>query len=328
MGDLSGISSSSSNSKDEKPVVVRVKRKSTQAPLDALWLEINERPLKRPLLDFGNLSISSSSADKGELKTKKVLVQHVETVRSSEETKSVLQSFMPNYDNAKEFKMKLEERRRMFKQDKKHDQLRLASRQEHEDLVRSARFEQLWKSRKGDKETGNDPIHEFCHLYDVVRIDVEEEMSTGRQKHKDSLLEDETILCNYMPLLREFLPTAASEIESEINAKSSQQDGYVYDFYTVGDDSNDNNEDSSTVYPLVQVDEDDDYYDGPIQSEFESDDSNAEDNPRNDYPDEESLEEEELESSSSCDQSEDEENMYEEEIVDDDEEVDRRWGYR
>lgn len=50
--------------------------------------------------------------------------------------------------------------------------------------MRNARFEQLWKSRKGNKETITDPFHELCHLYDVVRVDVEEELSTKRQELK------------------------------------------------------------------------------------------------------------------------------------------------
>ncbi|KAJ8649505.1 hypothetical protein MRB53_002528 [Persea americana] len=97
-------------------------------------------------------------------------------------------------------------------------------------------------------------------------------------------------------------------------------------------------------YLRVQVDDDDcnDYYEGPIRSEFESDDSNDEDNPRNDYPDEESSEDDEHENRSSNDQSEhdelenrspshqsEQENyMYEEDVVDDDEEGDWRWEYR
>lgn len=70
--------------------------------------------------------------------------------------------------------------------------------------------------------------------------------------------------------------------------------------------------------------------------------STDEDNPRNDYPDEESSEDDEHENRSSNDQSEhdelenrspshksEQENyMYEEDIVDDDEEGDWRWEYR
>lgn len=61
--------SSSAKSSDvggDKPVIVRVKRKLGQSPLEALWIEINERPVKRPLLDFQKLSLASlSSPTKG-----------------------------------------------------------------------------------------------------------------------------------------------------------------------------------------------------------------------------------------------------------------------
>ncbi|XP_058110550.1 RNA-directed DNA methylation 4 [Magnolia sinica] len=323
------MASSSSDSKDEKPVVVRVKRKSSQEPLDAFWLEISERPLKRPFLDFQNLSISDSSAIKEELKTKKLLVQHLETVSSSEATKDILQSVRPNSGDVKEFRMKLEERRHRFKQDNRHDQLRSTARQKHEDLVKSARFEQIWKRRKGNKgAVPDDSLHEFCHLYDVVRVDVGEERSSNVQE--TSHLDDNAILCNYLPLIREFLPAAASEIESDMASYRCEQDGYVYDLYTVGNDLSMTVEDDCTMYPLVQVDNDDDYYDGPLQCEFESDDSNAEDNPLNDYPDEESSDDEEVGSKSSYDQSEDDGSACEdeEEILDGDDEDDWRWEHR
>ncbi|GFP80551.1 RNA-directed DNA methylation 4 [Phtheirospermum japonicum] len=88
--------SSSTPAISNKPVVVRVKRKAFQSALDAFWLEIHERPLKRPLLDFGKLSISDVSSSRvEELKTKKILVRHVETVTNSESTFDVLRSFVP-----------------------------------------------------------------------------------------------------------------------------------------------------------------------------------------------------------------------------------------
>ncbi|XP_077247858.1 RNA-directed DNA methylation 4-like isoform X2 [Tasmannia lanceolata] len=310
---------SSLSSANGKPVVVRVKRKAFQARLDAFWLEINERPLKRPFLDFGNLSISDSSG-KEELKTKKLLVHHVETVSSSEATKEILQSFMPNSGDKKEFSRKIEERRNMFKHENKQDHLKSVARRKREDLAKSARFEQIWKSRKGNTEAAyDDSINEFCHLYDVVRVDAEEETSSKMQEQESASLEDNAILCNYLPLIREFLPTAAAEIESDMNTYSFKQDNYVYDLYAIGDDLSRTEEEDLTMYPLVQVD-DDDYYDGPTQSEYESDDSNAEDNPMNDYPDEESSDDEERGSRSSYDQSDDAESEYEEEVVDEDDE--------
>ncbi|XP_010256965.1 PREDICTED: RNA-directed DNA methylation 4 isoform X2 [Nelumbo nucifera] len=291
-----GSSSFSSKIMNEKPVIVRVKRKSSQSRLDAFWLEINERPLKKPLLDFGKLSISDSTG-KEELKTKKVFVQHLDTVTSSEATIDILQSFVPNASDASELRTKLEERRHTFKQDNKQNQLLSKARQKHEVLSKNARFEQIWKRRKGRKDTmPDDSLNEICHLYDVVCVDVEEEISSEveEQKCSETSLEDNAILLNYLPLLREFVPSAAAEIESDISAYKSEQDlkdDYVYDLYMMKDGLSYEECDSNS-YPLVQVDDEDDFYGGPIQSEFESDDSNAEDNPLNDYPDEETSEDE------------------------------------
>ncbi|XP_042513237.1 RNA-directed DNA methylation 4 isoform X2 [Macadamia integrifolia] len=335
MADAGESSSSPSSSKpmNEKPVVVRLKRKASQSRVDGLWLEITERPVKRPLLDFGKLSISDSTG-KDELKTKKIFVQHVETVSNSEAAVDILHSFVPETSDTSGFRTKIEERRHTFKQEnQKRDRLLSRAKQNHEVLEKNARFEQIWKSRKENKETVlDDSLREICHLYDVVRVETDEEASIEAEERVDTSLEDNTILCNYLPLIREFLPNAAAEIESDIQAYMSEQgastDGYVYDLYTVND--NPDATDVSDAYPLVQVD-DDDFYDGQSHSEYESDDSNAEDNPLNEYPDEETSEEDEVhshseaedvESSASGNQSEhlseDVDALYEKEVLDDD----------
>jgi len=46
-------------------------------------------------------------------------------------------------------------------------------------LAKDARFEQIWKSRKGNKGTGTGTKHdkallEICNFYDIVRVDNEE----------------------------------------------------------------------------------------------------------------------------------------------------------
>ncbi|KAA8549480.1 hypothetical protein F0562_001164 [Nyssa sinensis] len=152
----------------------------------------------------------------------------------------------------------------------------------------------------------DETVHEMCHLYDVVRVDVEETTNVV-QEQEETELEDHRIMCNYLPLLKEFIPSAAAEVESDIHAymyKRASRDDYVYDFYAV-EDCVSVTEDTPNQLPLVQVDDDDGFYDGPVESEFESDDSNAEDNPMNDYPDEETSEdEEEVESITSNDESE------------------------
>ncbi|XP_062173081.1 RNA-directed DNA methylation 4 isoform X2 [Alnus glutinosa] len=293
---------------DDKPVIVRVKRKASQSCLDALWLEISERPLKRPLLDFENLSISNSSG-KEEFKTKKVLVQHVETIRSSETTIDVVQSFVePNSVDASEGKTNFEERKRAFKKENRQGQLLSKARQEQEVLAKNARFEQIWRSRRENKvATHHKALDEMCRFYDVVRVDVEER-SKKVQQQEDISLEDQRLLSSYLPLLREFIPSAASEIESDLHGSMSEQDDYVYDFYIKRDDMVITHED--VPIPLVQVDEDD-FYDGPDESEYDTDDSNAEDNPLNDYPDEISEDEEEVVSEASENESEEKESESE-----------------
>lgn len=57
-----------------------------------------------------------------------------------------------------------------------------------QDRVRSARFEQIWRSRKGSRDADNESLREICHLYDVVRVDVEDEESERVQKQKYVLL--------------------------------------------------------------------------------------------------------------------------------------------
>ncbi|KAG7037030.1 RNA-directed DNA methylation 4 [Cucurbita argyrosperma subsp. argyrosperma] len=341
MASIGESSSSAPKFADEKPVLVRVKRKASQSRLDALWLEINERPLKRPLLDFDNLSISETF-QKEELKTKKIFVQHVETLRSSEASVDIIQSFVaPDAAGNIENNLKNEERRRNFKRESpRQEQLLVKTRQEQEVLAKKARFEQIWRSRKGIKDPKDDQLRDAYHIYDIVRLDTNE-TSSEAPKAECMTLEDQSMLSSYLPLLREFIPSAAEEIESDINANTMKQDckyhliqqslevfclqlavvtvisycnvcvftcstvpvdDYVYDYYTVKNNVPIAEDDASNPFPLIQVD-DLDLYDGPDDSDYESDDSNAENNPHFDYPDEAS-EEEELESESTNEESE------------------------
>ncbi|KAJ1688771.1 hypothetical protein LUZ63_012926 [Rhynchospora breviuscula] len=327
MAQIDGPSSSSSSSSpppdlaNEKPVIVRVKRKLTQARFDAFWLEINERPSKKALLDFGSLSISDSTAQKveEEPKSKKLFVHHVETITESDAIGSVLHSFLTDSNVSKE--KKIEDRKRAFKLGKKPDELKQGARQKHEEMARNARFEQIWKSRK-------DSFKEVCHLYDVLQVDATADTPSKTKKKRDITVEEEAILCNYLPLLREHIPSAATTIESDIFSVYSEED-YVYDLYTVEKDGDTKMEDIQADYPLVQVDngDDDDYYDGPPKSDYDTDDSNAEDNPAFDYPEEEDSDEEE--ERDPFDYFENDSDAYGEEIVelgsDEDEERELPW---
>ncbi|GAV58649.1 hypothetical protein CFOL_v3_02182 [Cephalotus follicularis] len=273
---LDGGSSTTPQFSAEKPLIVRVKRKTFHSRLDGFWLEINERPAKRPLLDFEKLSISDS-AGKEEWKPKKVFVQHVESVTSSETKTEIVQSFIPHSADASESKIKHDERRKTLTKDikqLKQDQLLSKSRQTQKILAESARFKQIWRSRKESKDgTQDKELHELCHFYEVVRVDVEKR-SSNVQMQEELSLEEQRILSRYMPLMREFMPSAAAEIESDIRDYISGQDDYVYDYYTVKDGMIVDDEDASIPFPLVQV-EDEDFYDGPDESEYDSEDSNG-----------------------------------------------------
>jgi hypothetical protein len=43
------------------------------------------------------------------------------------------------------------------------------------DLGRNARFAQIWRSRKGEKNEADESLREICHLYDAVQVDPDEE---------------------------------------------------------------------------------------------------------------------------------------------------------
>ncbi|PVH33463.1 hypothetical protein PAHAL_8G006000 [Panicum hallii] len=270
----------------EKPIVVRVKRKPSQTRPDAFWLEINERPAKKAMLDFSSLSIfepssssSSAKASEEQPRVKKLLVQHIETVHHSQAVEHVLHSLLLADSNTKEIKSKTKEWNDRIKQDKKPDQLRSAARQRHEDLGRNARFAQIWKSRKGEKDEADESLREICHLYDAVQVDPDEEKNPAEPRPcRITSFEEGAVLCNFLPLIREYLPSAAVEIESDIISWAQSEE--VYDIYTVKEVDDTNMEDMSAAsYPRLQVDDDEDY-------PYDTDDSNAEDNPLFDYPEE------------------------------------------
>lgn len=41
-------------------------------------------------------------------------------------------------------------------------------------MAKNARFEQIWRSRKGVKDAKDDQLHDIYHIYDIVRLDANE----------------------------------------------------------------------------------------------------------------------------------------------------------
>ncbi|KAL2899355.1 RNA-directed DNA methylation 4 [Bienertia sinuspersici] len=271
IGESSSNSSLPINSNGEKAVIVRVKRKADHSPLEAFF-------------------------------------QHVETVGSSKASIQFLQSFVqPTSDGDSKFLASTKERKRTLQKENIHDQLLSKAKQEQETR---------------DKEASHDEaLDEVCRVYDVLRVD--EETSSMVKRQEEISVEDKVMLGKFLPLLREFVPGAAEDIESDICSHATRQDllfsgqevrfsgmffadsadEYVYDLYAVNEKIDDT--EASYPFPLVQVDDDDLYFDVLDDSDNETDDSNAENHPWNDYPDEESSEEEK--SSKSGSESEEEE---------------------
>uniref|UniRef100_A0A1J3F630 RNA-directed DNA methylation 4 n=1 Tax=Noccaea caerulescens TaxID=107243 RepID=A0A1J3F630_NOCCA len=308
-----GESSSTQKEGGEKPVIVRVKRKVGQSPFDAFWLEINERPFKRPYLDLSKLSIK----EKEVVKPKKVFVQHLETVTDSETTIDIIHSFFESdLGEESSSKGKLEERKFAFKKENRKEQRLTKAVQQHQTAAKNARFEQIWRSRKGNKE-GDKELHDKCKFYDIIRVDAEERPKSAPEL---TSLEDQKMLASFLPLLREFIPSAAEELEGDIN--SSHTEEYVYDYYAVNEEMDICEDSSQHQFPLVTVEEEEEFCDGSDVSDYDSDDSNAEAHPRTDYPEE--ISEEEDEEEEDDDGEEDEEEKSEASDESEDEEKSER----
>nr|GMD45197.1 putative pentatricopeptide repeat-containing protein At5g09950 [Ipomoea batatas] len=108
----------------------------------------------------------------------------------------------------------------------RQDQLLAKAKQKQEDLSKNACFEQIWKSRRGKKD--DEALHEVCRLYDVVRVDTEEKSHDVQEE--DPELEDHRMMSQYLPLLREIMPSAAEEISltyMTIFSSEAKADGFL-----------------------------------------------------------------------------------------------------
>lgn len=277
-----------------KSIIVRIKRKRLQDPVGSLWVEVSARPAKRPELDLSSLSLHDGEGPMSrdttvETRSTKLLFRHLETITSfgAEETSRV-ETLLKNAGDEKGFR-KWKERRQVSTRKKDYHGAHLTTaRMTHEALAKAARFEQVWRSRNDPPK--DDIMSEFFHLYDVVQVDAEvnvaDKHQSERQAKREAELADNQLLHNYLPLLRDFLPTAATQLESELPSQSTKEDEYVYDVYAL-EEGADGSEADNADYPMVHLIDGEDCGWGSSDSQFDSEDSNDENNPRNDYPEEE-----------------------------------------
>ncbi|KAI5067851.1 hypothetical protein GOP47_0016196 [Adiantum capillus-veneris] len=283
-----------------KPLIVRIKRKHLQLPIESLWLEVSDRPTKRLEAELCSFSINNSdiqgparetctyscSDEAVECKSSRLLFHHVDTVTSfgREETKRMNALLREFHDESRK------EKHRIWPKSK-HGKLSTSkSREKHQEIARKARFEQVWRSRK--RVNKQDNLSELFHLYDIVRVDLEADILDKQEREAENRL-----LQDFLPLFKEYLPSVAAEVvSSTASCVNDLEDEYVYDVYALGDKSNGGDMDTSDC-PMIQVVDDDDFMWGASsESQYDSEDSNDENNPLNDYPEEEDDSEEETDS--------------------------------
>ncbi|KAJ7534105.1 hypothetical protein O6H91_13G079900 [Diphasiastrum complanatum] len=130
-------------------------------------------------------------------------------------------------------------------------------------------------------------MQEFFHLYDVVRVDMESAVQRLSEVEQAEREAENQLLRNYMPLLREYLPSAAAELDLQPSPPPAiDTDDFVYDVYALEQDSGEHED--FDEYPTVHVIEESNYnWREPRDPDYDSEDSNDENNPINDYPEEE-----------------------------------------
>ncbi|CAK9209269.1 unnamed protein product [Sphagnum troendelagicum] len=277
----------------EKPRLVRVKRAREQAPIDTLWLEVSERPSKRHEPDIGTLTLSSKEPHLSlaiEDVSKKLLFRRVETISPSGE------KGVPLYESL------LVIPPRPPRHSEKQEHLLAAAKEQHGAVAKAARFEQVWRSRRGGERVAADDahmdgMHDFFHLYDLVRIDVEAEAAkkaaSQEQAKREAAMAENSFMASYLPLLHECLPEVAADVEAQIASSLDSlrtKEDYVYDVYAMEDTNEPEVDEEDEDYPTVQILETEGYdWREPNDSDYDSEDSNAENNPLHDYPEEEDF---------------------------------------
>ncbi|XP_024525888.1 uncharacterized protein LOC112344790 [Selaginella moellendorffii] len=262
-----------------KPTLVRIKRKRCHEPVDLLWLEHSATKRRGLDADAANLTLLDAPHSSGGQGGGKLLFCRLQTVEASQvKDASLSESLMSELSATRQ-----EARKSGFKR-AKTPSASAAARQQHERDAKAARYKQVWKNRLGLES--EDVMPQFFHLYDVVR-------TTGGEETRERDREDNELLMKYMPLLEEFCP------ENFPPADASTED-FVYDVYVqqAGHEQLDVNEEDDLL--TLQVSDSFAFgLEDQVDSDYDSEDSNREDRPECDYPDEEDgdCSEDELEDS-------------------------------
>ncbi|KAI9487707.1 MAG: hypothetical protein EXX96DRAFT_554330 [Benjaminiella poitrasii] len=270
------------NDKSSQITILRIKRKRTEEPLDALFVhQENEKRIKK------NNDIKNSVL--------KVSATALPTLFRLAET--VEQKSFSNLDEAKKLKDRIS-RRIQPGTSRPQTPTSLEDRRdrlvkEQKEASNKARYRVIQQNRAQASENMPPVVQSSSELaakhlfqmYEAVKDD-DEKQSKANLLVDDDIDDPDDIMCNFIPMVKEYLTLQEKDEEKE--------EDYVYDVYYRDDAHIDQNINSMNVGSLVWFDDQSEYVDDESDSELGDEldeDSNAEDYYQNDYPEEEASDE-------------------------------------
>ncbi|CAH3159538.1 unnamed protein product [Porites lobata] len=293
---------------ENRSVVLRIKRKRTEDPLDALLVA---QVFKKPHIEKGegrdkdNEEVDNSkhnptiervfkfvgSVPQGDVVKKKDLLIKIQKQSGSHEhlAKSHIHDHQTRQERLRQKKKLLNQEAR-FKVISSHRENEAESSShlvgtsgmcQESDISSVDQCEELGVEDDVDLE-----VQRLLSVYDLVKDDESRDSREKREERKERKRQQSedvnAILCNSVKMIREKLTVSE---ESKTEEKALEKEGYVYDFYYPSDNYGRLGDivevlpfDPDLVHEALQEDFDEIYDD--------EDDSNDESNWRNDYPDE------------------------------------------
>ncbi|KAI7891301.1 uncharacterized protein EV154DRAFT_508596 [Mucor mucedo] len=261
--------------------ILRIKRKRNEEPLDALLVhQENEKRSKKNSEKLKNSVLKVSAA------ALPTLFRLAETVE---------QKSFSDLNEAKKLKDRISRR---IQPGSSRPQTPTTLEEKKDRLVREqkeasskARYRVIHQNRSSPDEDAPPVVQsaaekaakDLFQMYEAVK---DEETSKANLFMDDDTEDPDDIMCNFIPMVKEYLTLQERETEKE--------EDYVYDVYYRDDNSFEQGINSKNVGSLVWFDDTSEYLDDDSDSELGDDvdeDSNAEDYYQNDYPEEEDSDE-------------------------------------
>ncbi|KAI8878079.1 hypothetical protein K501DRAFT_288072 [Backusella circina FSU 941] len=287
--------SSSSKKEPEKKgsqlTILRIKRKRTDEPLEALLVQENEKKAKLNSKDIYKKAAAEAAASSS------ATLSQVPTMFRLAET--VEKKSFSNLDEAQKLRERIRTRIHpgsSRSQTPTMEEKKDRSVKEQMAAGRKARYRVIDQNRS--KLDDNMPpvvqsaeekaLDEMFKIHDAIKDDEEDKKGKNPKLLLDDDLEDpDDIMCNFIPMIKEYLTLNDKDEEKE-------DDDYVYDVYYRDDSHHQTDMKGVNIGSLVWFDEVAEYLDDDSDSElgdYVDEDSNAEDYYQNDYPDEEDSDE-------------------------------------